>query len=296
MENIEETELQDNFSAEEAMQPGDINEETVATEETDISSDKSMISSDVKKKIGGIAEKTKRKLEDAKSMIQVTIKDDEEQSNENGEEMKTYDDSVFKGIKNIDNVLKMNKLITLACIIAMPILGIVFMFGFISYSNKQSQEIYVLQSDGVDAVKKRSVKENRPVEIEMHMIRFYENMFNLDPDNQQIQESLAKAMMLGGKDIVRLINTYKEGGFYNQLIQENIFLRGEVDSVQVFADVYPYKAVVWGRQKFTRYSNATERVFSFSCSLKNTRERTRQNPHGLFIEKIVVLENKLLQK
>ena len=79
-------------------------------------------------------------------------------------------------------------------------------------------------------------------------------------------------------------------------IQENIFLRGEVDSVQIFTDVYPYKAIVWGRQHFTRHSNSTDRVFSFSCVLKNTRERTRQNPHGLFIERIVVLENKLMKK
>ena len=211
-------------------------------------------------------------------------------------DMQVYDESAFSSLKNMDNVVKTNKLITIACIVIVPVVVIAFLIVLMNNVNKSNDTIYVLRSEGVDEVRKTSVRENRGLECEMHLRKFYELMNDLDPDRNAIEKKLNEALALGGKDIKRFIDVYKESGFYNQLIQENIFMRGEVDSIRVFTDVYPYKAVVYGRQVFKRYSNQSERNFNFSCVLTNTRERTKYNPHALFIQKLVVLDNSELKK
>ncbi len=244
--------------------------------------DKSVVSSSTSDKI-------KQNVSNNKSNINNS-------QNEEENDMQVYDESAFSSLKNMDNVVKTNKLITIACIVVVPIVVIAFLVVLINTVNKSNDTIYVLRSEGVDEVRKTTVRENRGVECEMHLRKFYELMNDLDPDRQAIEKKLSEAMALGGKDIKRFIDVYKESGFYNQLIQENIFMRGEVDSIRVFTDTYPYKAIVYGRQVFKRYSNQSERSLNFSCTLSNTRERTKYNPHALFINRLVVLDNTELKK
>lgn len=238
---------------------------------------------------GSNSEKSKQNVNTEKS--NKTNSQNEEESY-----MQVYDESAFSSLKNMDNVVKTNKMITIACIVVVPIVVIAFLVVLMNTVSKSNDTIYVLRSEGVDEVRKTTVRENRGVECEMHLRKFYELMNDLDPDRQAIEKKLNEAMALGGKDIKRFIDVYKESGFYNQLIQENIFMRGEVDSIRVFTDTYPYKAIVYGRQVFKRYSNQSERALNFSCTLSNTRERTKYNPHALFINRLVVLDNTELKK
>lgn len=210
--------------------------------------------------------------------------------------MEVIDEKAFTALDSIDNVVKINKRVTLISIIALPVVVIAFICGIMGITARAGETMYVLQSEGVDAMRKTTVRENRGVEAEMHLRAFYSRMFDLDPSASAINRSTAQAMELGGDDIRRLVELYNETGFYNQLIQENISMRGEVDSVRVNTSSYPYRCEVWGKQTLRRYSNSTIRTFCFTCQLENTKERTIENPHAFFISKINVTENREIKK
>jgi len=206
---------------------------------------------------------------------------------------KERDYQPFNSLNNVDTFVKKAGLfartIALISIVATAIVSLYALKSIKEVTNK----VYVVNSVSGDSQlgEASGIYENREVEIKDHIRDFYNYFLTLDPNQQQIDKTTEKALNLGGESVKKLFNTYLEARLYNSLIQNNIQMRPEVDSIFVDCSVYPYKCWAYGKQILTRKSNTKKKWFNFQCNLMNIK-RTDLNPHGLMIENIEVKNNR----
>jgi conjugative transposon TraK protein len=207
--------------------------------------------------------------------------------------MKIYDEKQFTGLRNLDKAYKMNKSITLAAVISVPILLIVFAVALFKIHKNSLNTLYVLTEDGVSIVERTTVEENRELEAKKHIVRFYKYFLDIDPTEGSIKKSLDGCYHLGGDIIKDMATLYKESGFYNDIIRDNITMRCIINEEDISVDVstYPYQVLAKGKQFLIRKSNVTAKTFNIKCTLRNLKNRTSQNPHALWIEEIMIMEN-----
>jgi conjugative transposon TraK protein len=83
------------------------------------------------------------------------------------------------------------------------------------------------------------VQDNRPVEAQDHVKRFHEFFFTLDPDSKAIEHNVTQLLFLADESAKREYDNFKEGGYYNNLIQANISQHITVDSIVINPTTYP---------------------------------------------------------
>jgi len=212
--------------------------------------------------------------------------------------MKIYDEKQFTGLDNLDNANKMNKKVTLAAIIVLPIIVLISAVLILVINNRANNTLYVLTQDNVLVTKRANVRENREVEAVLHIAMFYEKFLNLDPNQESIKASLEETYHLGGDGIKDLADYYKESGFYNGLIRDNIMMRHEINLEDIHIDLstHPYKVEAKGKQILIRKTNRVERRYNITCLLYNIKDRTTLNPHAFWISDLRVYDNTVIQK
>jgi conjugative transposon TraK protein len=211
--------------------------------------------------------------------------------------MKIYDERQFIGLKNIDNALKMNRRVTTLVIISLPITVLIFVVALFTLHLNSKDTLYVLTQDGINEIKKSRVRENRELEAKKHIVLFYERALDLDPSREAINKSIEELFHLGGDDLKKYIEYYKESGFYNTLIGNNIMCRHELneENIRVNTDDYPFEVTAYGKQILIRKTNRVEKSYVIKCKLYNTKDRTSKNPHAFWISDLMILENKNIE-
>ncbi len=208
--------------------------------------------------------------------------------------MKLYDKKQFTGIENIDKVHKMNKKVTITAILIVPLVVLIALIAMVKIYMTSTNSIYTLTQDGVSVFKRTRVQENREVEAKRHIHLFYNRFVDQDPNAESIEKSLESAYHLGGDVIKDLAEFYYESGWFNKIIRENLIIRHELKSEDITVDMstYPYKVIAKGTQVLKRYTNEQKRTFYIKCTIYDLKERTDENPHGMWIEDLLVTDNK----
>ena len=187
----------------------------------------------------------------------------------------------------IDSELRHRRLLTLAVLgfSAFVTVGTVLLcFRFVQQSR---DTIYVVDKGSTIMASIAQGDVQRDLEVEDHVRRFHELMFNLAPSTESQKRNLEQALHMADRSAYDYWQDQSEAGYYARLVSSNISQEIQIDSVQYSMQEYPYPARLFGKVYLTRESNITAFSFVSECRLSDV-PRSRSNPHGLMVEKFVV--------
>lgn len=196
-------------------------------------------------------------------------------------------ENVVKYFGGIDQELRCRKILVVAtlCFSAAVCIGVVvasFMFV------RQSRDtVYVVDKGSTIMASIADGDVQRDLEVEDHVRRFHELMFNLAPSTESQKRNLEQALHMADRTAYDWWRDQSEAGYYSRLVSANISQEIQIDSVQFSMQAYPYPARLFGKVYLTRESNITAYDFVSECRLSDV-PRSRSNPHGLMIEKFVI--------
>lgn len=197
--------------------------------------------------------------------------------------------------KDIEKSFKGLNRLTLVCVCLSFIFSLIVGLAALNYAERQREKIYVLdQGKSLLLALQTDAVMSKELEIKDHVSRFHELMFTLSPQKKTIQENLDRAFNLADKSAYEYSQDLAEKGYYSRLVSANISQQMIVDSVVFQGNGYPYQVKTFARQYVIRESTMSEYDFVSSCQVLNA-SRSDVNPHGLIIEKFVVLENNLVE-
>lgn len=200
-------------------------------------------------------------------------------------------ENVIKYFDNIESGFRKMKFLTLSVIGASVIVSVAAVYLAIDFAAKSRGQVFVVDKSGA-AVMATAASDGaqKDLEVEDHLVRFHELMFNLSPSSESIKRNIDRALVMSDRSAYDYWRDMSERGFYQRLVSANISQQIVVDSVKVSLDAYPYDAVTFGKLYLIRESNITAYQFESTCRLVDV-ERSQSNPHGLMIEKFIVRRN-----
>lgn len=195
--------------------------------------------------------------------------------------------------KSIETSFRRTKFLTGMTIALCSLVAVVSVFASYSFAREQKAQIYVLDKGQSFLALQSDGMATKDLEIMDHVTRFHELFFNMAPNANAIIQNVNRALVLSDKSVYDYYSDLSEQGFYARLVQANITQQMVVDSVKVDICTYPYTARCYAHQYMIRESNITTYEFESTCQLMET-SRSKDNPHGLMIEKFVVARNESL--
>lgn len=134
-------------------------------------------------------------------------------------------------IKNIEQRIKINKIVSLASIafaVFIVIGGFFFAYRIIEDSRKS---IYILDNGVPVLAKQTDVLLNRPVEYKAQIELFHRLFFTLAPDDTYIKDNIQKSLYLIDDSGKKEYTNLREKGFYNQIIASSSMVSIHTDSI-----------------------------------------------------------------
>lgn len=200
-------------------------------------------------------------------------------------------ENVVKYFDTIETSFKRNKVVTLCACVMAAVISLGSLVYAVAYVSSHSDNIYLLDGNGgaVSASLNRNAVD-RELELQDHVMRFHELMFNLSPSTESITRNVDRALVMSDRSAFDFYNDQSERGYYSRLVQANITQQISIDSVSVNMSSYPYYERTYGKLYVIRESNITLYDFVSQGQLVDIG-RSKNNPHGLMLEKFQVLRN-----
>lgn len=201
---------------------------------------------------------------------------------------------MFTQLKNLDSAFRLVRGFALLLVCGSLLLG-----GFSLYQSRRlaqglQDRVYVLAGGQALEAFAADQGDLLPVETRHHVKAFHELFFSLDPDEQVIERHVARALYLADASAKREYDNLQEQGYYTGLIAGNISQRVEVDSVTIDLKASPYFFRCYATQRLVRATSTVWRRLVTEGYLRRVA-RSDHNPHGLLIERWVILENRDLK-
>ena len=191
-------------------------------------------------------------------------------------------------VKNIEQRIKVNKMISIATIcfaIIIVIAGFVFSYKLVQDSRKS---IYIIDNGVPVLAKQTDELLNRPVEYKAQIELFHRLFFTLAPDDKFIKENIEKSLYIiddsGKKEYANL----REKGFYNQLISSNSMVTVHADSIKI--DSEKRKIIYYGKETINRKSAIIIRNLITEGFFEDMI-RSPNNPHGVLLKNWRIIDN-----
>lgn len=190
---------------------------------------------------------------------------------------------ILKHINDIEKNVRRNNTIVWGLILLMIIMVVSFCIGLIRMSIFYSDNRIILEADGqARRIEKRiSEQEALKIECQHHMSMFYGSFYSLNQFN--FDRQIEASYWLGDESIRAAYKKYKNLGWYDKIIQDNIEMSSEVTSVEVDLSKYPYPVSVIGILTFRKGFSQEKFQLNGTCFLESTSRKFPENPHGLFI-------------
>lgn len=191
-------------------------------------------------------------------------------------------------VKNIEQKIKINKIISLASIlfaVIIVIVGFVFAYKLIEDSRKS---LYVIDNGVPILVKQTDELLNRPVEYKSQVELFHRLFFTLAPDDRYIKENVEKSLYLIDDSGKKEYTNLREKGFYNQIISGNSLVTVRNDSIKL--DLPNKKFIYYGTQMINRKNSLIIRKLITEGDFEDMI-RSPNNPHGVLLRNWRILDN-----
>ena len=196
-------------------------------------------------------------------------------------------------IKNIEQKIRINKMVSIIAIIFSFLTSAAVLFYSFSLLKDSRKSIYILDSGIPILVKQTDELLNRPVEYKSQIQLFHRMFFTLPPDDKYIKENVEKSLYLiddsGKKEYANL----REKGFYNQIISSNTILTLKIDSINIDVENNYYE--LFGKQIINRTKSLSVRNLHTSGNFKDVT-RTQNNTHGVLLTNWKILDNTEISK
>lgn len=194
-------------------------------------------------------------------------------------------------IKNIEQRIKINKIVSIASIAFasfIVIAGFFFAFRMIQDSRKS---IYILDNGVPVLAKQTDVLLNRPVEYKAQIDLFHRLFFTLAPDDAYIKENIQKSLYLIDDSGKKEYTNLKEKGFYNQIVASSSMVSIHTDSIAL--DMEKQKFQFFGKQMIIRKSSVISRKLITEGFFEDII-RSPNNPHGVLLKNWRIINNEEL--
>lgn len=194
-------------------------------------------------------------------------------------------------IRNIEQRIKINKMVSLAAIVFavfIVISGFFFAYKMIQDSRKS---IYILDNGVPVLAKQTDVLLNRPVEYKAQIELFHRLFFTLAPDDVYIKENIQKSLYLIDDSGKKEYTNLREKGFYNQIVASSSMVSIHTDSVSLNRE--QQKFTFYGKQMITRKSSVITRKLITEGNFEDLI-RSPNNPHGVLLKNWRILNNEEL--
>ncbi|PZU89032.1 MULTISPECIES: conjugative transposon protein TraK [Chryseobacterium] len=191
-------------------------------------------------------------------------------------------------IKNIENRIKINKIVSLSAIgfaVFVVIAGFFFSYQMIKDSRKS---IYVLDNGVPVLAKQTDVLLNRPVEYKAQIELFHRLFFTLAPDDAYIKENIQKSLYLIDDSGKKEYTNLREKGFYNQIVASSSMVSIHADSIRLSMEQNKFQ--FFGKQMITRKSSVITRKLITEGFFEDII-RSPNNPHGVLLKNWRIIDN-----
>ncbi|MPT32510.1 MAG: conjugative transposon protein TraK [Chryseobacterium sp.] len=194
-------------------------------------------------------------------------------------------------IKNIEQRIKINKIVSLSAIgfaVFIVIGGFFFSYRMIQDSRRS---IYVLDNGVPVLAKQTDVLLNRPVEYKAQIELFHLLFFTLAPDDAYIKENIQKSLYLIDDSGKKEYTNLREKGFYNQIVASSSMVSIHADSISL--NMEQNKFQFFGKQMITRKSSVITRKLITEGFFEDII-RSPNNPHGVLLKNWRIIDNEEL--
>ena len=196
-------------------------------------------------------------------------------------------------VKNIEQKIRINKIVSLGVIILSGTLAIASFFFAYKIIEDSRKSIYIIDNGVPILVEQTDQLLNRPVEYKSQIELFHRLFFTLVPDDQYIKNNIEKSLYLIDESGKKEYANLREKGFYNQIISSNATVSIEADSVKL--DLPNMKYTYYGKQIINRKTSLVVRKIVTEGAYKDIT-RTNNNPHGVLLINWRVLDNSLISE
>ena len=195
--------------------------------------------------------------------------------------------TIVKYFSGIDQELRRRRgLVTATLVFAGVVCVGVVLLSFM-FVRQSRDTVYVVDKGSTIMATIASGSVQRDLEVEDHIRRFHELLFNLAPSSESQRRNLEQALHMADRSAYDWWQDQSESGYYARLVSANITQEIQIDSVCFSMQTYPYPARLYGKVFLTRESNITAYDFVSECRLSDV-PRSRSNPHGLMVERFAV--------
>ena len=196
----------------------------------------------------------------------------------------------LENLMNIDNAFKKTRLIAFSAMAFAFVFSLSVMLVAMQMVTKGKGIIYVTNGFGETALAKQiEANQNKAAEVKSQVRNFHAVLYNITPNPKIIKKNIESTLLMGDGSVKVLLD--KRGdSYYKKLIASEIEVKYEHDSIQVNVNVYPYKAVQFGKEVIQSNVGFVVKNLITSCELKDV-SRTDINPHGLLISNFNVIKN-----
>ena len=196
-------------------------------------------------------------------------------------------DNIVRYYSGIDRELRRRRgVATAALVVAGAVCLGSLLLGY-GFARQCREAVYVVDKGSTLMATIAAGDVQRDLEVEDHVRRFHELLFNLAPNSESQKRNLEQALHMADRSAYDWWQDQSESGYYARLVSANISQEIRIDSVRFSMQQYPYPARLYGKVFLTRESNITAYDFVSECRLSDV-PRSRSNPHGLMVERFAV--------
>ena len=196
-------------------------------------------------------------------------------------------DNTVKYFGGIDAELRRRRSLVTAALVFAAVVCVGVVSAAFLFVRESRRTVYVVDKGSTLMATIADGNIQRDLEVEDHLRRFHELLFNLAPSSESQSRNLEQALHMADRSAYDWWQDQSESGYYARLISANISQEIQIDSVRFSMQQYPYPAPLYGKVFLTRESNITAYDFVSECRLSDV-PRSRSNPHGLMVERFTV--------
>lgn len=185
-------------------------------------------------------------------------------------------------LSGINKIVKNYKTIALAAIFLSFLTFVISLWTAISFYSSAAQQIFIARDTRIEKV------SDKKFMVEAHVTSFLKAFFAIDANNYR--SSTEQALYLIGNQGKALYNTYKEGRWFDQIVQNNLHINVDIDSVQVDMSQYPYMVTFTSKMVMQRENETSKRFLNGRCHVIDT-SNSQNNPFGLQITDFTITKN-----
>lgn len=203
---------------------------------------------------------------------------------------------MLKSLKNVESAFQRTRTVAIIFMVFCITVLVLDAYRDAELENKLLARLdkpYLLVGDQVHMIEMiEDIEHTRPIEARGHIEKFHELYFNLDPDNEIIENNIKKALYLVDESGKLQYEHQKNNRYFSQLITDNISQRIRLNK-DIELDTVNNRVLfrLEATQYLTRSTSIVKRSLITEGYLRDNVGRTDNNRHGFLIEDWRILEN-----